>query len=181
VNRKVLLAGLAVVLPMVGLLLATIRRDPNPSLQRSPLVGRPAPPFLLVPVGGGPPVSLESLRGRPVVLNFWATWCVPCFQEHPVLLRAAREVGGRVQFLGVIYEDEEERVKAFLSEEGAAYPSLMDAEGRTAIAYGVFGVPETYFIDAQGAVADKHVGPLDEEAMAQSLRRIAPNLVTEAP
>jgi cytochrome c biogenesis protein CcmG/thiol:disulfide interchange protein DsbE len=180
VNRKVLLIGLAAVLPLVGVLAATVRHDPNPSLKRSPLVGRPAPAFALPPVGGGAAVSLQGLRGRPVVMNFWATWCVPCYQEHGVLLRGARATEGRVQFLGIVYEDEEERVRAFLSQEGAAYPSLLDPTGRTAIAYGVYGVPETYFIDAQGAVAHKHVGPLDDAALADGLQRVAPAAVSEA-
>lgn len=176
-NRRVLLAGLAVVVPLVGVLLANIDRDPN--TMRSPLVGRPAPPFSLPAVGGGQPVTLASLRGRPVVLNFWATWCVPCYEEHGLLVEAARRYG-QVQFLGVVYEDEEERVQAFLAQQGNAYPSVMDAEGRTAIAYGVYKVPETYFIDARGAVAYKHMGPLDEASLRQALRLVAPTLVTEA-
>ena len=178
-NRKVLLIGLAAVLPLVGVLLANIKRDPDPSLQRSPLVGRPAPPFNLMPVGGGPAVSLEGLRGRPVVVNFWATWCGPCLQEHEVLQQAARAHSPQVQFLGVVYDDEEERVRAFLSQVGAAYPSLLDVNGRTAIAYGVYGVPETYFIDAQGKVVHKYTRPLDEARMAEFLNRIAPRAVTE--
>jgi cytochrome c biogenesis protein CcmG/thiol:disulfide interchange protein DsbE len=153
-------------------LLANINHDPDPSLKRSPLVGRPAPAFTLPPAGGGPPLSLASLRGRPVVMNFWATWCVPCYQEHGVLLRGARQHGDSVQFLGIVYEDEEERVREFLRQEGAAYPSLMDGSGRTAIAYGVYGVPETYFIDAGGNIAHKHVGPLDDAALADGLGRI---------
>jgi cytochrome c biogenesis protein CcmG/thiol:disulfide interchange protein DsbE len=180
VNRKVLLLGLAVVLPLVGILLANIKRDPNPSLQRSPLVGRPAPAFSLAPVGGGPAVSLEGLRGRPVVVNFWASWCVPCYQEHPVLLRAARAHGSRVQFLGVVYDDEEARIRDFLSQVGTAYPSLLDVNGRTAIAYGVYGVPETYFIDAQGQIVHKYTGPLDDATMRDGLDRIAPRAAAEA-
>jgi cytochrome c biogenesis protein CcmG/thiol:disulfide interchange protein DsbE len=164
----------------VGVLLANINHDPDPSLKRSPLVGRPAPAFTLPQAGGGPPLSLASLRGRPVVMNFWATWCVPCYQEHGVLLRGARQHGGAVQFLGIVYEDEEERVRAFLAQEGAAYPSLMDGSGRTAIAYGVYGVPETYFVDARGDIAHKHVGPLDDAALADGLRRITAATAAEA-
>ena len=113
------------------------------------------------------PISLESLRGKPVVMNFWATWCVPCYQEHPALVGAARALGKDVQFLGVVYEDDEARVGAFLEKRGSAYPSLLDDGGRTAIAYGVAGVPETFFIDAAGRVVEKYVGPLDPETIAR--------------
>jgi len=179
-NRKVLLLGLAAVLPLVGVLLANIKRDPNPVLQRSPLVGRAAPPFSLLPVGGGPPISLEGLRGKPVVVNFWATWCAPCLQEHDVLQQAARAHGAQVQFLGVVYDDEEARVRAFLSQYGTAYPSLLDVNGRTAIAYGVYGVPETYFIDAQGTIVHKYAFPLDDTRMAEFLDLIAPRAMMGA-
>ena len=82
-NPRVLLAGLAVVAPLVAVLLLNLGR--NPHVIGSPLVGRTAPEFTLRPLGGGEPVTLASLRGRPAVLNFWATWCVPCFEEHPLL------------------------------------------------------------------------------------------------
>ena len=82
-NRKVLIAGLVVALPLVGLLLMSLGRDPRQV--DSPLIGQKAASFSLRPVGGGAPVTLDTLRGRTLVVNFWATWCVPCFQEHPVL------------------------------------------------------------------------------------------------
>jgi len=167
-NRKVLAAGLAVVVPLLAVLVMNLGR--NPHAIDSPLVGRPAPPFTLAPVGGGEAVSLSGLKGRPVVLNFWATWCVPCYQEHAVLVSTARASGAGVQFLGVVYEDEEPRVLEWLRRQGSAYPSLLDPEGKTAIAYGVFGVPETYFIDPGGKVVAKHVGPLDPDTLGARLR-----------
>ena len=166
-NPRVLLIGLAVVAPLVAVLVMNIGRDPH--LIGSPLVGRSAPDFTLRPLDGGEPVTLASLRGQPVVLNFWATWCVPCFEEHPVLVSTARRLGDRVRFVGVIYEDSEEQVKTFLARQGASYPSLMDPGSRTAIAFGVFGVPETYFIDAAGKIAAKQIGPLDEQTLAEKL------------
>ena len=169
VNAKVVVVGLVVVLPLLAVLLLNLGRDPHSI--RSPLIGRPAPPFSLAPVGGGGPISLDSLRGRPVVMNFWATWCVPCFEEHAALAAAARTFR-EVQFLGIVYEDDESRTQAFLAQRPSSYPSLMDAEGRTAIAYGVFGVPETYFIDGEGRIVDKYVGPLDRGTIAALLGKV---------
>ena len=158
VNRTVLAAGLVIALSLLAVLVANLGRDPHSV--RSPLVGRPAPAFSLTPVGGGSPIALDSLRGRPVVINFWATWCVPCFQEHPALTEAARSLPD-VQFLGVVYEDDEALTREFLRERGSAYPTLMDKDGKAAIAFGVFGVPETFFIDSGGRIVEKFVGPLD--------------------
>lgn len=156
-NRRVLVVGLLVVLPLVGLLVANLGRDPHNV--RSPLIGKPAPPFAL-PDLEGRPFTLEALRGRTVVLNFWASWCMPCLQEHPVLTGAASALGDRVQFLGVVYEDEISNIRSFLRQEGSTYPSLVDEGGKTAIAYGVYGVPETFIIDPQGTITAKHVGPM---------------------
>lgn len=129
-------------------------------------VGESAPAFEWI-APDGRRLSLATL-GKPAVVNFWATWCVPCFQEHPVLAHAAQENPG-VQFLGVVYEDDEDQVKGYLERQGGAYPNLMDADDKTAIAFGVFGVPETYFIDAQGTIVAKFVGPLDERSLAENL------------
>jgi cytochrome c biogenesis protein CcmG/thiol:disulfide interchange protein DsbE len=168
VNRRVLAVGLLLALPLLGVLVSGLGRDLT---VRSPLVGRAAPAFSLRPVGGGDPVGTADLRGKPAVVNFWATWCVPCYQEHGTLTRAAAALEGQVRFLGVIYEDSEENVERFVREQGKAYPSLMDDGGRTAIAYGIFGVPETYFLDANGTIVSKYVGPLDDAQLAAELRK----------
>jgi cytochrome c biogenesis protein CcmG/thiol:disulfide interchange protein DsbE len=163
VNVRILVAGLAVAVPLLAILVLNLGRDPH--AVRSPLVGRSAPGFSLVPLGGGQPVQLETLRGHPVVLNFWATWCVPCFQEHAALAEAARSFRD-VRFLGVVYEDDEARAMSFVQEQPSGYPCFADPGGRTAIAYGVFGVPETFFIDGSGRIVEKFVGPLDPGTIA---------------
>jgi cytochrome c biogenesis protein CcmG/thiol:disulfide interchange protein DsbE len=167
-NRSVLLISLLLAVPLLLVLFMNLGRDPHTVV--SPLIGRPAPPFSLPRVAGGPEVSLAALRGKPVVINFWATWCVPCFEEHAVLLQGAR-ANPDVQFLGVVYEDEAEQVNAYLQRQGSAFPSLLDPGDRTAIAFGVFGVPETYFVDAAGTIVAKFVGPLSEATLAENLRK----------
>jgi len=169
VNPGVLVAGLAVVVPLLVILFVNLGRDPHAIA--SPIVGTTAPNFTLSPVGGGPPVSLASLAGKPVVINFWSSWCVPCVEEHGVLTGAARNLATEVQFLGVVYQDEEPAIQAFLSRRGRSYPTLLDPDGRTAIAYGVYGVPETYFVDRSGRIAAKFVGPLTPSTLAAHLKK----------
>ncbi len=170
-NRKVLLVGLVLLAPLVAVLYLNLGNDP--SAIQTPMIGRPAPPFRLRPVGGGEPISLAGLAGQPVVINFWSTWCVPCAQEHETLVEGARAWQGRARFLGVIYEDQEQAVAAYLRQRGGApYPSLMDPDDRAAIAYGISGVPETFFIDPSGRIADKFVGPLRPSDLDQRLRAL---------
>lgn len=167
-NKKVLIVGLIIVVPILAVLFMNLGRDPHNI--ESPLIGRTAPAFALREVGTDRAVSLESLRGKPAVINFWATWCVPCEQEHPVLVSTAAQMGQSVQFLGVVYQDQESRIQQFLSRNGQAYPTLFDDGGKTAIAYGVYGVPETFFLNAEGKIVAKHAGPLTPDDLSQKLQ-----------
>jgi len=169
-NRRVLAAGLLLVLPLLLVLLANLGRDPH--LIDSPLVGHPAPAFRLEKLSGGAPLGLEDFKGKPVVLNFWATWCVPCMQEHPTLTATADRLRDEVQFLGVVFQDETDRVAEFVDETGAAYPTLLDPESKAAVAYGVQGVPETYFIDGRGVIVSKVAAPLNPDSLARELAKI---------
>ncbi len=169
-NKKILFAGLLIVVPLIVLFAVSFGRDPHKL--KSPLVGRAAPPFTLGEVASGQPLSLEKLRGKPVILNFWATWCQPCIMEHRVLHHAAQSLGDRVQFVGVVYEDEQSRILDFLARNGSGYPTLVDQGGKTAIAYGVYGVPETFFIDATGRIIEKYEGPLSPPMLQQLAGRL---------
>lgn len=126
----------------------------------SALVGEEAP----VASGetlSGDSLSLDGLRGEVVVLNFWASWCVPCRAEHGVLRRVERAYGGDgVQVVGVVYQDGRDAAVRFMERLGGEWPSLVDPGSRIAIDFGVYGVPETYFISPDGTVARKHVGPV---------------------
>lgn len=167
-NRTVLIIGIIIVGAIVFILFAGLGKDP--AHIDSPLVGRQAPAFALRAVGTGQTVDLESLRGKPVIVNFWATWCGPCFEEHPTLVANARNLPN-VQFVGIVFNDTDDKIMRFLAERGSAYPTLLDANGKTAIAYGVGGVPETFFINPAGKIVAKFEGPLSTETLQENLEK----------
>jgi len=168
-NRTVLIVGSAITLALVAILFLSLGNDP--SHIDSPLIGRPAPPFALKAVNTGEMIDVGKLRGKPVVLNFWATWCVPCYQEHPVLVENAQRIGANVQFVGVVFNDTEDKINAFLRQRGSAYPTVLDEQGKAAIAYGVGGVPETYFINPKGVIVAKFAGPMTTEVLQANLAK----------
>ena len=158
-NYALLIGGLLLVIPFVLLLAVSFGRDPRAT--PDVLTGLEAPDFSLVDLDGNP-VSLQDFRGQMVVMNFWSTWCQPCKIEHPLLLQAPERFPD-VAFLGVVYQDEPAKAQAYLRREGTAYPHLVDPAGRLAVDYGVTGVPETYFINAEGDIIYKHKGVLYPE------------------
>lgn len=168
-NRTVLIVGIIIVAAIVFVLFAGLGKDPQHI--DSPLVGRPAPPFALKAVGTGETIDLDTLRGKPVVINFWATWCGPCYEEHPTLVANARNLQPEVQFIGVVFNDTDDKIMRFLAERGSAYPTLLDTNGKTAIAYGVGGVPETFFVNPKGTIVAKFEGPLTTEALQAELAK----------
>jgi len=161
----------AAVVPVLVLLAYGFRT--NPREIPSPLVGRPAAAFRLTTFTGDP-VSLESLRGKVVMLNFWASWCVPaCYDEAPALERTWLQYKDKgVMVVGVDIQDREEAAKKFLAQFGHSFPNAPDPAGRVAVDYGVYGVPETFFIDRKGRVRFKQVGALTDEIARQWLDRL---------
>jgi cytochrome c biogenesis protein CcmG/thiol:disulfide interchange protein DsbE len=161
----------AVVVPLAWLLFTGFGRDPREIA--SPLIGRPAPAWTLTTLDGETLASAD-LAGRPYVVNFWASWCIPaCVDEHPVLADAHAELGDDVAIVGVLYQDAEDDARGFLARYGdAGYRHVVDADGRLAIDFGVTGPPETFFVDADGIVRAKQFGPLTDALMAERLATI---------
>ncbi len=135
----------------------------------SPLIGKPAPAFAL-PVldAGGRKLSVEDMRGKVWLLNVWASWCESCRIEHPLLVDFART--GAVPVVGLNYKDKDKPAIAWLAERGDPYfASVVDADGRVGIDWGVYGVPETFVVDRQGVIRYKQIGPLTPEALQQRI------------
>jgi len=124
---------------------------------KPPRIGGPAPVFTAKRLDASGTIDLASLRGKPVVLNFFASWCEPCKAESKVLETAAQRYKNRVVFLGVDYHDVTSDGRHFLQAHGITYPTVQDGSGMVGDRYGLTGVPETYFIDAQGRLVGSHI------------------------
>ncbi|MEE8521545.1 MAG: TlpA disulfide reductase family protein [Gemmatimonadota bacterium] len=157
-------------IPIIALLGYGLTRDPT--LIRSPLMGRAASDFV-APTLDGDSIGLAELEGKVVILNFWASWCIPCIQEHPYLMEAARRYDADdLQIIGVIYQDTPENARRFMERHGGGWPSILDQDSRIAIDYGVYGVPETYFIGPDRRIAHKHIGPVDGMLLMSWIERL---------
>lgn len=139
-------------------------------------VGRAAPAFDLERLDGRGPLASAELRGRPYALNFWASWCVPCREEAPMLARVIGSGAGEPALVGVNILDGREEALAFTEEFGIGYPNLRDDE-RAFERFGVKGVPETVFVDREGRIVGRYVGAFDEP----TLRRLLEELVDLPP
>jgi cytochrome c biogenesis protein CcmG/thiol:disulfide interchange protein DsbE len=149
----------------------------DPSRLPSAMIGKPVPQFTLAPLDGlkgkdGAPVqsfsSADLADGKPTIVNVFASWCVPCLEEHPMLLALAKEPG--VRLYAINYKDNPDSARRFLGRYGDPFARVgVDPTGRTAIDFGVYGVPETYVITADGKIAYRHVGPLTEQAIKEKI------------
>ena len=141
-------------------------RDPHEL--PSAMIDKPAPDFDLPALLGGDAVTSSALRGRVAVVNFFASWCVPCRLEHPVLMRLANQ--DKVAITGIAYKDQPQDARKLLDDTGNPYAAVaLDLAGRTGIDFGVYGVPETYVIDRSGRIRRRFVGPLSPEQVEKDL------------
>jgi len=173
-RRLVFILPVIVFLAIAGFLAQGLTRDP--SELPSALLDRPAPGFALPPLDGRDEVgfSRDDLGGEPVLVNVFASWCVPCRVEHPIINRLAEE---GITVHGINHKDKPEDARAWLAELGDNFTKVgADRDGRASIEWGVYGVPETYIVDATGTIVHRHVGPLRPEDVEKTIRPILESL-----
>ncbi|MES2297047.1 MAG: DsbE family thiol:disulfide interchange protein [Pseudomonadota bacterium] len=161
------LLPLAAFFVLVGFLAVGLKRDPREI--PSPFIGKPAPMFKLAQLAApDKTISPPDMLGKVWLLNVWASWCVSCREEHPVLMEFSRQ--GVVPIIGLDYKDGRDDGSGWLAQFGNPYQlSGFDGDGRVAIDYGVYGVPETFVVDKRGVIRMKHVGPVTREVIREKL------------
>lgn len=168
------IAPLLAFLLVAGLGVALLK--PKTGGDGDPMLHKPAPTFALKTMDGTT-LSLDSLKGRPVVLNFWASWCEPCREEAPLLQQLAQQQkAGGLAVVGVLFNDKDtRRINDFVGQYGLGYPNLRDDNLDVSVNYGIGGVPETFFIDKGGVIQAIDRGGLDKERLAAGLKSIGVN------
>lgn len=159
---------LILLVALVSIFAFSIDRDS--SLVRSVLIDKPVPQFALAPVEGldVPGFDSAALVGEPTLVNVFASWCIPCRDEHPLLETIKAETG--VRMFGINHSDAPDNAVAFLAELGNPYDAVgADRDRRVSIDWGVYGVPETFLVNAEGVIVYKHVGPLSQDAIDAEL------------
>ena len=158
VRRFVYLLPMVVFVVLAGYFALALRPGYDPQRLPSAMIDKPAPAFDLAGLNGGS-VSLTALKGGPVLINFFASWCVPCREEQPVLMRLARQ--DHVPLYGIAYKDRAQDTRRLLAEFGDPYRQIgVDSDGAVGLNFGVYGVPETYVLDGTGHIRKRFVGPL---------------------
>ncbi|WP_072393604.1 DsbE family thiol:disulfide interchange protein [Hyphomicrobium sp. CS1BSMeth3] len=175
-RRRLLILVPLVLFGAMAVMFAFALTKGDPARLPSALIGKPAPALALTAIEGlqeGPravPLLTSELlqKGAVTVVNFWASWCLPCVEEHPLLIEIAQKAS--VPVLGINYKDAAANARRFLGRYGNPYAAVgADTSGRTAIEWGVYGMPETFILDGQGRVAYKHVGPITQDALERTI------------
>jgi cytochrome c biogenesis protein CcmG/thiol:disulfide interchange protein DsbE len=166
-RRALFILPLLLFLVLAGYFALALRPDRDPHELPSALIDKEAPAFQLAGLNGDG-IARDALKGRPVLINFFASWCVPCREEHPLLMRLAEQE--HVPLYGIDYKDRPEAARSLLQEFGDPYQAIgMDQEGRVGLDFGVYGVPETYVLDSSGHIRKRFVGPLTAERVNKEL------------
>ncbi len=153
---------------VVGYFFQSLRPGHDSQELPSAMIEKPAPPFDLPGLGDAAPLALAALKGHPVVINFFASWCVPCRIEHPLLMRLAQQ--DHLPLYGIAYKDQPAASTSLLATYGDPYRQIgVDRDGRVGLDFGVYGVPETYVLDSAGRIRKRFVGPLTAEIVDQQL------------
>ena len=167
-RRLIALLPVALFLLLAGYFALALRPGRDPHELPSAMLDREAPGFDLAALRGDGRLTREALGGQPAVVNFFASWCVPCRQEHPLLMRLGKL--GSVRLYGIAYKDKPEDSLRLLDQMGDPYKAIgVDRDGRLGLDFGVYGVPETYVIDAAGHIRKRFVGPLTPAAVEKEL------------
>jgi cytochrome c biogenesis protein CcmG, thiol:disulfide interchange protein DsbE len=167
-RRLPYLLPIALFLVLIAYFALALRPGRDPSTLPSALIDKPAPDFELTGLAGAQGLSRAALGGHVAIVNFFASWCVPCRAEHPLLMRLAEQE--HVALFGIAYKDKPEDTVRFLAQLGDPYRRVgLDQSGRVGIEFGVYGVPETYLIDGAGHIRLRHVGPLDRDTIEHEL------------
>ncbi|MGQ0504195.1 MAG: TlpA family protein disulfide reductase [Myxococcaceae bacterium] len=148
---------------LIAVFAVAFGKDPN-EIPKG-IEGKQAPEFTMRDLVSGKMLTLADFKGKPTIMNFWASWCGPCRYEHPFLAWGAEQFPTAVPGLGVAFEDPAENAPKFLKENGAPFPQLFDERGQISVEYGLSGVPETYFIDHHGKILYKHIGAVSPDLL----------------
>lgn len=166
-RRALFLLPVLLFLVLAGYFALALRPDHDPHELPSAMIDKEAPAFDLAGLNGEG-IARDSLKGGPILINFFASWCVPCRVEHPLLMRLAEH--DHVPLYGIDYKDRPEDATKLLAQFGDPYRRIgVDRDGRVGLDFGVYGVPETYVIDANGRIRKRFVGPLNAEQVEKEL------------
>ena len=175
--RRILIAAipLALFAALAAIFLSQLLSGKDTSIIPSALIGKPAPTLALAPLEGAiragqpvPALDTAAIRGKLTLVNVWASWCVPCRQEHPIILGLAQDP--RLNVVGINYKDKNDAALAFLGELGNPFRAIgVDPRGAAAIDWGVYGIPETYLVAPDGEILFKQIGPFTVESLRDKL------------
>lgn len=176
-SRRVLIAFLPLIVfgALVAVFITQLMSGKDNSVIPSALIGKPAPTLALAPLEGAiragqpvPALDTAEVKGKLTLINVWASWCIPCRQEHPIILGLSQDP--RINVVGINYKDKNDNALAFLGELGNPFRAIgVDPKGVAAIDWGVYGIPESFLVSPEGVILYKHVGPFTDDSVKNQL------------